>query len=109
MLSLNPDASTGLVPSSVTQRYERMATRLGIDATLHKLRHYSATELISSGVDVRTVAGRLGHGSGGMTTSRVYSAWVSEVDQRASAALANRVPERPQQLSPTERAKTSPY
>ncbi|MDR7300869.1 tyrosine-type recombinase/integrase [Haloactinomyces albus] len=108
VFSLSPDASTWLVPSSVTQRYERMATRLGIEATLHKLRHYSATELISSGVDVRTVAGRLGHGSGGMTTLRVYSAWVSEADQRASAALANRVPERPRQLSQTERAKTNP-
>ncbi len=28
------------------------------------LRHYSATELIAAGVDVRTFAGRLGHGGG---------------------------------------------
>jgi hypothetical protein len=37
---------------------------------LHSLRHYSATELIAAGTDVRTVAGRLGHGSGGATTQR---------------------------------------
>lgn len=103
-----PDASTWWVPSSVTQRYDRMVARLGIKTTLHKLRHYSATELISSGVDVRTVAGRLGHGSGGLTTLRVYSAWVSEADQRASAALANRVPERPQPVGSVERAKSNP-
>ena len=38
-------------------------------------------------VDVRTVAGRLGHGGGGTTTLRVYAAWVSEADQRASEGL----------------------
>ena len=48
--------------------------RLGIETTAHKLRHYSATELIAGGVDVRTVAGRLGHGGGGTTTLRVYAA-----------------------------------
>lgn len=71
VFSLSPGASTWLVPSSVTQRYDRMATRLGIDTTLHKLRHYSTTELISSGVDVRTVAGRLGRGSSGMALREV--------------------------------------
>jgi integrase len=37
-----------------------MVNRLGIQTTLHKLRHYSATELIAAGVDPRTVAGLLG-------------------------------------------------
>ena len=62
---------------------------------MHALRHYSATELIAAGVDVRTVAGRLGHGGGGATTLRVYAAWLSESDQRAAAALSRRLP-RPQ-------------
>jgi hypothetical protein len=43
---------------------------------LHSLRHYSATELIAAGVDIRTVAGRLGHGSGGAATLKIYAAWV---------------------------------
>ena len=47
------------------------------------------------GVDVRTVAGRLGHGGGGTTTLRVYTAWVSEADQRASNSLFSRLPEHP--------------
>ena len=66
------------------------AARLG--RTHSQLRHYSATELIAAGVDIRTVAGRLGHGSGGTTTLRVYSAWVAEADQRAAGSLAARMP-----------------
>ncbi|TDD03107.1 GntR family transcriptional regulator [Saccharopolyspora terrae] len=108
MFSRDPDSSTFQKPASVTQRYERMVDRLGINTTLHKLRHYSATELISAGVDVRTVAGRLGHGSGGQTTLRVYTAWVSEADQRASAALVDRVPKRPKPLSQAGRVRAKP-
>ena len=58
----------------------------------------SATELIAAGVDVRTAAGRLGHGGGGATTLRVHSAWVSEADQRAAQSLSARLPE-PAELS----------
>ena len=87
-----------------------MADRLGIDTHLHNLRHYSATELIAGGVDVRTVAGRLGHGGGGTTTLRVYAAWVAEADQRAAQGPADRLPERPAPLEvdEVERAKTDP-
>ncbi len=47
-----------------------MATKLKLRSTrLHSLRHYSATELVAAGVDLRTVAGRLGHGSGGAATT----------------------------------------
>lgn len=97
LFSPAPDASTPLIPDTATQRFDRMSRRLGINSTLHKLRHYSATELISAGVDIRTVAGRLGHGGGGATTLKVYAAWVSEADQRASEALGRRMPSgRPQ-------------
>lgn len=58
-------------------------------ALVHSLRHYSATELLTAGVDLRTVAGRLGHGSGGATTLRFYAAWVSEADHRAADAIGN--------------------
>lgn len=93
------DHSTWLRPSSVSQRFARMCTRLGWDMNLHQLRHYSATELISAGVDVRTVAGRLGHGGGGSTTLRVYSAWMSEADQKAAGAFTVRMPTLPTHLS----------
>lgn len=95
LFSLAPDGSTPLLPDTASHRYDHMAKRLGIRTTLHKLRHYSATELIAAGVDIRTIAGRLGHGGGGTTTLKVYAAFVNEADQRAAAALARRLP-RPQ-------------
>jgi integrase len=87
-----PDGTTPVRPDTVTQRYRRMCKRLGWDMHIHQLRHFSATELITAGVDVRTVAGRLGHSGGGTTTLRVYSAWVAEADQRAAETLSARMP-----------------
>jgi integrase len=95
LFSPDPDGVRPLTPDTATQRFARMAGRLGIDGSLHSLRHYSATELIAAGVDVRTVAGRLGHGGGGATTLRVYAAWVAEADQRAASTLSARMPPRP--------------
>jgi integrase len=95
VFSPEPTAQAGRSQGTATQRYSRMCARLGYAMHLHQLRHYSATELISGGVDIRTVAGRLGHGGGGVTTLRVYSAWVAEADQRASSSLATRIPQLP--------------
>jgi integrase len=92
VFSYQPDHSGPSNPDGVTHRYARMCKSLGIDSHLHTLRHYSATELISAGVDIRTVAGRLGHGGGGTTTLRVYAAWVPESDKRAAGLLASRMP-----------------
>lgn len=103
-----PGARSHLVPSSVSQRYSRLVQRLGIDTHLHSLRHYSATELIAAGVDVRTVAGRLGHSGGGVTTLRVYAAWLAESDQRAAGGLTARMPSRPTTEGRTPRAMTDP-
>lgn len=103
VFSDSPDGTSFLLPSTVSQRYERMATSLDIETNLHRLRHYSATELINAGVDLRAVAGRLGHGGGGATTLRVYAAWTTEADQRAASSLAGRMPQTPSTLLSTER------
>lgn len=59
VFSLSPDGSTFYLPSSISQRYRRLAKAQKLRSTrFHALRHYSATELIAAGVDVRTVAGR---------------------------------------------------
>jgi integrase len=92
IFSYEPDHSRPCSPSGVTHRYARMVAKLGIRTRLHAIRHYSATELLASGVDLRTVAGRLGHGSGGATTLKVYAAWVARADQHASELLAARLP-----------------
>lgn len=78
-------------PSAVSHRYSAMCSKLDIDSHLHALRHYAVTELLTAGVDLRTVAGRLGHGAGGATTLRVYAAWVGESDRRAAEILGTRV------------------
>ena len=106
VFSTSPDFSTPRRPDSITQRYRRLAERNNLRSTrLHALRHYSATELLTAGIDVRTVAGRLGHGSGGATTLRFYAAWVTEADKKAANAIADVIP-RPNPLLRTPR---SPY
>lgn len=85
-----PDGSHPLRPRTASQRFRRLAERLKLRSKrLHSLRHYSATELIAAGVDIRTVAGRLGHGSGGATTLKVYAAWVADADRRAADAIGH--------------------
>ncbi len=72
-----------------------MAERAGIDTHLHALRHFSATELLTAGIDLRTVAGRLGNGAGGATALKVYAAWVAAADRKAAEILASRMPPPP--------------
>jgi DNA-binding transcriptional regulator YhcF (GntR family) len=84
-----------------------MCQKLTWDMNIHQLRHYSATELIAAGVDVRTVAGRLGHSGGGATTLRVYSAWIAEADQRVAGNLSGRMPSPPITIDATGAAKST--
>ncbi len=96
VFSYTPDHRQHCDPDGITHRYSRMTASLGLDTHLHALRHFSATELIAAGVDVRTVAGRLGHGGGGATTLRVYAAWLAATDKTAAGLLAARLPKPPQ-------------
>ncbi len=91
LFSYRPAFDRPCSPSGITHRYTKMCAELGVDSHLHALRHYSATELLTAGVDLRTVAGRLGHGGGGATTLRVYAAWVDEADRRAAELLSSRI------------------
>jgi hypothetical protein len=51
-------------------------------------RHYTASQLLAGGFDLRNTAARLGHGGGGATTLWHYADPVPEVDRRATAYLA---------------------
>jgi len=59
-------------PDTMTHRYRRYADKVGIRSSLKELRHYSATQLLAAGVDLNTVAGRLGHAEGS-TTLKFYA------------------------------------
>jgi integrase len=106
VLSASPDGATPVRPRTVSQRFRRLAERLKPRSKrLHSLRHYSATELTAAGVDIRTVAGRLGHGSGGATTLKVYAAWGADADRRAADAIGRVLP-RPEH---SQRLARAPY
>jgi integrase len=74
-------------PDNVTGFFTRVRDVVGHpDVRLHDLRHFTATQLIGAGVDVRTVAGRLGH-SDASVTLRVYSHVLEERDRAAAATI----------------------
>lgn len=52
----------------------------------------SGADLVVSGRDRVAVLNRLGHGSGGATTLKVYAGWVNEADRRAADTMATIVP-----------------
>jgi len=54
--------------------------------SFHGLRHTNATLLISQRLDIRTVAGRLGH-KDATTTLNIYSHYIQSRDEAASSAL----------------------
>ena len=76
----------GARPDFVTKFTQRVANKMGIKLTPKALRHFSATELVAAGVDVRTVAGRMGHADPSMTL-QVYSHRRAQRDREAAALL----------------------
>ena len=78
------DGSKPLHPDSISTAFRRITKKLGIDGIhFHSLRHFTATQLIAAGVDIRTVSGRLGHANSAITL-RVYSHVLEENDRAAS-------------------------
>jgi len=91
VFSASPDGTDPLMPDSVTGRLNRLSKKLGIKVNLRSLRHYAATEMLTNGVDLRTTAGRLGHGDGGTTTLKVYTHFLPAPDLRAAEVLARSI------------------
>jgi integrase len=52
VFSFDPAGRQPMRPDSVTHRFSRLATQSGLQARLHDLRHYAATQLIA-GIDSR--------------------------------------------------------
>ena len=77
-------------PDTMTHRYRRYADKVGIRSSLKELRHYSATQLLAAGVDLNTVAGRLGHAEGS-TTLKFYAQFSRAADQHAAAVIPSQL------------------
>ena len=83
----DPDRQRPWRPEFVTRRWERVRKQAGLDhVKIHGLRHFVATELLTAGIDVRTVANRLGHARTS-TTLDIYWAWVPARDRDAAEHL----------------------
>jgi len=73
-------------PDRVSLAFRRLCDREGVRIRLHDLRHFAVTRMLAGGVDVRTVAGRVGHANPAVTLS-VYSHFVPENDRAAADLL----------------------
>ena len=74
-------------PEFVTRRWERLRAQVGlVHVKVHGIRHFVATELLTAGLDLRTVANRLGHARTS-TTLDIYWAWVPAQDAAAADHL----------------------
>lgn len=81
---------TYMRPSKVAATFAAMASEAGLPkgTHFHTLRHTHATWLLSSGVDVKTVAERLGHASPS-TTLAIYAHVLPGRDQGAAQVFAS--------------------
>lgn len=83
------DGSESWFPDSVSRSFKRLCRREGLgDVRLHDLRHFVATQLLGAGVDVRTVAGRLGHRNAA-TTLNVYAHFLEQTDRAAADIMGD--------------------
>ena len=73
-------------PDWPTHAFRKTCDDLGMKWHFHQLRHFTATQLIAAGLDVRTVSGRLGHADPSVTL-RVYSHVVEAKDREAAAIM----------------------
>jgi integrase len=87
-------------PDWVTHQIAAAADAAGVKLDIKGGRHYTASQLLAGGFDLRNTAARRGHSGGGATTLRHYADPVPEVDRRAAAYLAQltarRTPSSPQ-------------
>lgn len=84
-----PEGTRPWRPDTWSHRFIRLRDGLGLSVRLHDVRHFVATTLLTSGVDLATVAGRLGHGGGGKTTLAIYAHFLREPDRVASDLMAS--------------------
>lgn len=87
--SRRPRPRTSVVdrPQCITLAFKRLCAELEIEGTrLTDLRHFATTNLLSAGIDVQTVSGRLGRANAA-TTLGTYAHFVGAADRRAVEVL----------------------
>lgn len=93
VFSYGPDCSSPWRPDGVTARWMKWRAKANLDGVrLHDLRHFMATTMLTAGVPVSVVAGRLGHARPA-TTLNVYSHFVDAGDKVAADVLAKIIDE----------------
>jgi integrase len=75
-------------PDWATHKVAEAADAVGVELDIKGGRHYTTSQLLAGGFDLRNTAARLGHSGGGATTLLHYADPVSEVDRRAAVYLA---------------------
>ena len=88
LFSNDPAHSRPWNPDWVTHQIAAAAAAAGVKLDIKGGRHYTASQLLACGFDLRNTAARLGRSGGGATTLRHYADPVPEVDRRAAAYLA---------------------
>jgi integrase len=85
------DYSTPLRPARITTQFTELRAQVGLGKMrFHDLRHFAATVMLAGGVDVRTVAGRLGH-SRPTLTLQTYAHVMEVTDRRAATILGQTI------------------
>ncbi len=90
VFSPQPDGSIPRWPKDCNYALAAICQKLGVEPISFKdaTRHFVATQLVGSGGDVRTVAGRLRHASPAKTLD-VYAAFLPERDREAAMTMAD--------------------
>lgn len=92
-----------VVPGLGVARFKRLCVAEGLpEARLHDLRHFAASQLLSAGVDVRTVAGRLGHRNPA-TTLNVYAHFLEQADRGAADVIGRVIAREPADVRARDR------
>ena len=74
-------------PDTASHYVRAIATRAGVDAHLHQLRHFAGTYLIGGDVDLATTQNYLGHRPGSPITLKFYAHPLPEGRRGAAAVL----------------------
>ena len=76
------DKNTFQAPSNICRVYRKILSLAGIKSSLHILRHTNITNLITNGVDIKTVKNRAGHTR--IETTMSYTHPSEEFDRQAA-------------------------